>query len=82
MGKRAVEQAPKDKACRRCKIAYVPLRWECRSCGAMCCEHLCGNKVTKTETMPGSPFGPGGGPMPQTKRYFATCGTCRRSFDL
>ena len=68
----------KDKVCRRCKLAYVRPAWECRSCGAMCCEHLCANKATRTETMPGSPFGPMAGPMPQTTRHLATCAKCRR----
>jgi len=69
---------PKTKVCRRCKLGYNASWWECRTCGAKCCEHLCSSKVTQTTTMPGSPFGPGAGPMPQVKRHVATCSTCAR----
>lgn len=55
------------KMCRRCRLAKKRAStWECRACGARCCEHLCGLKG-----MSGS-----SGPEGTVTQYHATCGAC------
>jgi hypothetical protein len=53
------------KCCRRCREAGQRASWECRGCGARCCEHLCGQKSVS------------GGPEEPTR--LAICTGCRIS---
>src|SRR5689334_23176197 len=41
----AAEADGDKKICTACRNARItPATWTCRRCGAVCCEHRCGNK--------------------------------------
>lgn len=52
LNKMKLPKMPKRKICFRCqrdglrhsRVERFFARWTCRSCGAACCEHLCGCK--------------------------------------
>lgn len=58
----------KKKVCHACKGDRM--RWTCRRCGAICCEHRCSNKTQGLNVDKANSSS-------VTRYRIATCGACR-----